>query len=129
MRIHSFVLSLALLGLLASPAFAGHGNSDTAFYDKARVVDVVPIHELVRVTTPHRECWTEEVEHTRHHGDATTYTLVGSIIGGVVGHQFGKGGGKKAATVAGTLIGAATTRPSEPCRALPGAAISFSACA
>lgn len=94
--------------LAASPlAHAGHEwKHEQGFYDRARVIDVEPVVRSVRVSTPRRECWEEEVRrpvYTRNnnrHGAA----LVGGIIGGIVGHELGEG--KGGATIAGTLIGA-----------------------
>ena len=109
MRLQTIAITLVVSTVVVTPAWAGHGyhGGEPVFFDKARVVDVVPIRELVRVDTPRRECWQDEVERTHHHGETATYTLIGTIIGGVVGNQFGKGKGRKVATVAGTLIGAA----------------------
>jgi len=99
-------LSLALAPI---PAIAGHAQGasrDPGYYDQARVVEVLPIREVVRLNTPHQECWTEEVEHVRHYDDDGAYTVVGSILGGVVGHQFGGGTGRHVATAAGSVLGA-----------------------
>ena len=95
-----------LMGLASAPLYAGQYNRLGGFQDKARVVDVSPIMEIVEVPTEHRECWTEEVygNRTRHSGAGM---IVGSIIGGVIGNQIGRGDGRKVATVAGTVIGAA----------------------
>lgn len=89
--------------VVATPALAGHGR-----YDRARVVDVRPIYEVVRVPSTERECWRETVEH-RDGGDGAR-TVVGAIIGGVVGHQLAKGSDRferRAATAAGAVIGGA----------------------
>lgn len=105
MKRKTVVLSVLLLLGAASiqPAFADHAR-----YDRARVVDVRPIYEVVRVPSTERECWTEEVERRRH-GDGAR-TIVGAVIGGVVGHQLAKGGDRferRAATAAGAVIGGA----------------------
>lgn len=100
-----------LLAVVSAPLHAGHNRHGGAeremFHDKARVVDVKPIVEIVEVPTEHRECWSEEVSGTRQRNNAGAGMVVGSIIGGVLGHQVGRGDGKKVATVAGTIIGAA----------------------
>ena len=95
-----------LTGLASAPLYAGQYNRHGGFQDRARVVDVSPIMEIVEVPSEHRECWTEEVygSRSRHSGAGM---IVGSIIGGVIGHQIGRGDGRKVATVAGTVIGAA----------------------
>ncbi len=106
-------LAITLAGLsalaVAPWAMAEH---EGAAYDYARVVNVEPIVRYVRVETPVRECWDEEVHegapYGRHHGHGTAGpTIAGGILGGVIGHQFGSGRGKDAATVAGVLIGSA----------------------
>ncbi|MCP3868173.1 MAG: glycine zipper 2TM domain-containing protein [Gammaproteobacteria bacterium] len=79
-----------------------------AFYDKAKVVDVVPLYETVRVAQPERQC-TEEIVPSRRWGrreHSYTPLVAGAIVGGVVGNQFGRGRGKDAMTVAGALLGA-----------------------
>lgn len=102
------VLSLALAGTaLAGP---GRHGGQGAYFDRAKVVDVQPIREIVRIPVAHRECWTEQVPQVRRDGDHTGATLMGAIVGGVVGHQIGKSGDRGArnvATAAGAAIGAA----------------------
>ena len=82
-----------------------HGNRDT---DYARVVDVDPIIRRVRISTPQRECWTEErpvasgPSRTQVHA-----TLAGGIIGAVVGHQIGHPHHDAAGVIGGSMLGAA----------------------
>ena len=87
------------------PAVSRHDN-----YEYARVVNVEPIVQRVRIESPRRECWNETrtVESRPHISDPDVggRTLLGGIIGGVIGHQIGSGRGRDAATVAGTVIGA-----------------------
>lgn len=100
---------LASLVLAPAPALAGPAHRAPrapGYYDQAQVVEVVPIREIVRVTTPHQECWSEEVEHLRRYDDSGAYTIAGTILGGVVGHQFGGGSGRHVATAAGSVLGA-----------------------
>jgi len=101
------ILPIVLISLTLAPipAAAGPAHRTPGYYDQAKVVEVVPIREVVRLSTPHQECWTEEVEHARHYDDPT-YTIAGSILGGVVGHQFGGGTGRHVATAAGSVLGA-----------------------
>lgn len=95
-----------ILGFASAPIYAGDYGHHGGFQDKARVVDVSPIMEIVEVPTERRECWTEEV-HGRRRADSGAGMVVGGIIGGVIGHQIGRGDERKLATVAGTMIGAA----------------------
>lgn len=114
-----WIISTVLVSSLgAVSAQAGHDDDDDrayrsssdAYYDRAKVTRVQPIVDVVRVPTEHRECWTEEVEHSARRSDPNAGMLIGGIIGGVVGHQMGHGRGNKAATAAGAVIGAAVGR-------------------
>jgi uncharacterized protein YcfJ len=112
-------LKLAMAGLLV--AVAGTAVADPgergAGVDYARVVDVVPIVQRVRIATPARECWQETEYQTIRH-ETRSYapaqrrvntavpTIAGGIIGGVIGHQFGGGSGQDAMTAVGALVGA-----------------------
>lgn len=101
------ILIPVILALVSTPLAARPWHERPAppvVYDKARVVEVQPIMEVVQVPTEHRECWTEEVHGSRtrrSHGG----TVLGGIIGGVIGNHMGKG--DASATAAGTIIGAA----------------------
>ena len=115
MKTWTIVIGSALCAaLIASPAAAGVGKrSNRPFYDYAKVERVEPIVSVVRVSSPHRECWDEEVtRYERRVGRSDSFTplVLGGIVGGVVGHQFGHGRGKDAMTVAGTLLGASVGR-------------------
>lgn len=100
------ILIPLIMGLASAPLYAKDHDRHGGFRDKARVVDVAPIMEIVEVPTESRECWTEEVHGTRR-GSSGAGMVVGGIIGGVIGHQIGHGEGRKVATVAGSVIGAA----------------------
>lgn len=105
------ILIPLLIGLVSTPLYAGYPQHNQGereiFYDKARVINVKPIVEIVEVPVENRECWTEEVSGTSHRNSSGASMVVGTIIGGVLGHQMGRGDGKKVATAAGTIIGAA----------------------
>lgn len=94
-----------IMGLVSAPLYAGDYNRHGGFRDKARVVAVSPIYEVVEIPTERRECWTEEVQGSRRVSSGAG-AVVGGIIGGVIGHQIGHGHDRKIATVAGTMIGA-----------------------
>jgi uncharacterized protein YcfJ len=103
------LMSAVLVAALAGTAQAGpryDRGSAEVFHDRAKVVDVIPIREIVRVPSERRECWTEEVSRPRARGDAGVYALTGGLIGGIVGNQVGRGDGRKVATAAGSVIGA-----------------------
>lgn len=103
------IKTVTLLSLLLSlPGYADQGNhrGQHRFVDRARVIEVTPIIEVVQIPNERSECWQEEVSHQRprHAGPGM---ILGGVIGGVLGSQMGHGSGNKVATVAGTLIGAA----------------------
>ncbi len=105
MKKQCVTLFTVLSSLLASPLSADTGS----YIDTARVLDVEPIYETIRVTIPETRCWSQPLSHSHHPGgsrqDSYTGAIAGGIIGGVVGNQFGRGSGKKVMTVAGTLLG------------------------
>ncbi|MEO7773569.1 MAG: glycine zipper 2TM domain-containing protein [Steroidobacteraceae bacterium] len=83
-------------------------------YDYARVVDVDPIVNRMRVSVPTQQCWNEERyesggyrQSSPRQSSSAGATLVGGLLGAVVGNQFGHGDGRRAATVAGAVLGAA----------------------
>ncbi len=99
-------LTLGLAGGLAMAVMPVSSALAHSTYATARVEQVVPIKETVRIASPRQECWDEQVVH-RDRGHGRGGMVVGGIAGGVVGNRFGGGSGKTAATVAGTILGAA----------------------
>lgn len=112
-RLVTFIL---LMGLVTTPLYARHGQDDyysdgNVFYDKAKVIDVKPLMEVVQVPVESRECWTDEVEYPGRRSDPNAGMVAGGIIGGVLGHTLGKGHRDRGvATVAGTVLGGAIGR-------------------
>jgi len=102
------ITSLSTISIAqASPKW--HRDHQQSFWDHARVINVEPIIRQVQTSTPHQECWQEEVRHpvtVQRSPNSASSTLVGAIIGGVIGNQFGGGSGKQLATAAGTMLGA-----------------------
>lgn len=109
MKTKAIVTAIALTAMTAS-ASAFARNDHRGHYDYAKVVDVVPIVETIRVATPRREC--EDRLETRydHRPRSATPVLLGGIIGGAIGNNFGHGRGRDIATVAGALLGASVAR-------------------
>ncbi len=95
--------------ILASTTAFAKKNVD---YDYAKVVGAAPITEIVRVETPRRECWDEQVAYQDSTGPrSATPVLLGSIIGGVLGNEIGHSkDAKRAGTVAGVLLGGSIGR-------------------
>lgn len=86
--------------LLSTGALAEHNKA----YDYAKVIEAEPITKHVRVSTPRRECWEEEVTHYDNSGyRSATPTLLGSVIGGAIGNELGH---NKDAKRGGILVGA-----------------------
>ncbi len=105
-RTGSLIVTLALGAALAGPARADTWAEPAAsvFHDRAKVVDVKPLKEIVRVPVADRECWTEEVTVPARRHPAGL--VAGGIIGGVVGNSLGRGHRDQGiATVAGTVLG------------------------
>jgi len=79
-----------------------------AFYEKAKVLEVVPQYREQRISTPVRHCEQVPVTVREHHRPQKSAggMLVGGLLGAAIGHQIGGGNGQKAATALGTIIGA-----------------------
>jgi uncharacterized protein YcfJ len=116
MKTKLLLTSALLMSLASAPLYARHGQADyysdsDVFYDKAKVIDVKPMMEVVQVPVHSRECWTDEVEYSGRRSDPNAGMVAGGIIGGVLGNQLGKGHRDRGvATVAGTIIGGAIGR-------------------
>lgn len=118
MKASILIFGLLTTALVLAPAANAEGGRyaqyDSGHYtDVADVIDVQPIVNTVRVATPRRECWDEEVQY-RHSGyyggESYTPAILGGIVGGVAGHQFGKGDGNTLMTIAGALLGGSVGR-------------------
>lgn len=106
------VVALAYSHSARADRYEYPSSENGSYTDLAEVIEVEPITRIVRVETPRRECWDEEVpvrRSARYH-DSVTPVIIGGIIGGVVGNQFGKGDGKTLMTVAGALLGGSVGR-------------------
>ncbi|MEX0729724.1 MAG: glycine zipper 2TM domain-containing protein [Aquisalimonadaceae bacterium] len=101
------MLALGLASTLAVALLPGGALAGDAQYHRAQVTGVTPIMQVVRVSTPHEECWTEQMVHHDRRRDNRAGMVVGGIAGGVLGNRIGRGDGRKIATVAGTILGAA----------------------
>jgi uncharacterized protein YcfJ len=123
-------LKLAVASLLACAAGTAAANPRGAGIDYARVVDVTPLVQRVRVETPRRECWEETQYETVRHESAgygqggpvrtAAPTIVGGLLGGVIGRQFGGGNGRNAMTAVGALVGASMASQAAINRAYAG---------
>jgi uncharacterized protein YcfJ len=112
-------IAVTALALTAQAAFAhgpdhGYYADDDRDDDYARVIDVDPITQPVRVSQPVQQCWTETryapgrvVARRREDPGAI---LMGGLLGAVLGHQVAGRGDHGAGTVAGAVIGGAVGR-------------------
>ena len=112
-------MNKTLLAFTASAALAfsvnasahnnkGHDRHDHEPQIRARVVDVDPIYQTIRVEYPEQQCRYEEsdrAERHRTHYVAPEKLLLGGLIGGVIGHELGRNHNQDAATVTGAVIG------------------------
>jgi len=110
MNMRKLMTTAGLAGVLAvgaATARAGDRSGD-AFYVNARVVDVQPDVRVVRVSTPDRVCWDEDVEHVVHdrRRGSNAPTVLGTLVGGAIGHNAARGHDRGAATFAGAALGA-----------------------
>lgn len=108
-------MAVSMLALGVAGTAAADPNLRGAGRDYARVVDVTPIVQRVRIETPEQECWQEtEYQVIRHDTlerddrrvRSAAPTIAGGILGGVLGRQFGSGSGRDAMTAVGVLVGA-----------------------
>jgi len=107
-----------LLVACVFPAWAGHKHRDQApRYLYAKVVDVQPVYETVRVPENHRVCQEQAVQRRVAEYRSPGQAIFGAIVGGVIGNQLSSGHGgrhhhghkhdRTAATFAGAVIGGA----------------------
>jgi uncharacterized protein YcfJ len=96
-----------------NPGYNDGSNSDPG-YDYARVTQVTPHYQQVRISVPRQECYTETryAQEQRYDGydrdrAVAGGTVIGGIIGAVIGHQIGHGPARGLGTVAGAVIGGA----------------------
>lgn len=94
-----FVLLVGLVLAFSCSAFA----QSYSYYETVPVYKSEPVYREVTISTPHKECWEEEVP--TNSSDETIGSVIGGVAGGVLGHQVGGGHGKDVATVAGAIIG------------------------
>ena len=132
MRLESSAPSLLLPWVLlfsCGVANADHRNRDRHYGSRyapgptivyARVTDVRPLVEQVRIKVPVRECYESTAYAPPAYGsgygsgygparpgNAVGGTIVGGVVGGVIGDRFGGGEGRDAMRLLGALVGAA----------------------
>ena len=110
------VVGLGLVGA-STAALAGdkhyqdRGHRDSyRDVEYARVVDVDPIIRRVRISSPQRECYQEDVPVNRGSRTEARSTLIGGLIGAAVGHRVAHHNNdlpNGLAVVGGSIIGAA----------------------
>lgn len=97
---------------ISSEAFAANIE-----YDYATVIDAEPIFKSIRVKTPRKHCWQEEVAYeTDYYNDRNysynnhhkgTSTVLGGVIGAAIGNAVGhRKKNKQVGTVVGAVLGA-----------------------
>ena len=97
MKMQAMIIAAAVG--VGTPALAG-----TA-YDEAEVLDVEPVHELVRHITPREECRLERVR-VRTERRSGTAPIVGAVIGGAIGNAVGHNKrNKQVGAIVGAVLG------------------------
>lgn len=115
-----------VLAVISLPAWAGHNDSrysepvyDSGQYDYAKVVDVIPVTEIVQIPENQQVCREVPVQRRVAEYRSPAPAIFGAILGGVIGNQLSRGHGHKhghghrrghhnnraVATVAGAAIG------------------------
>jgi uncharacterized protein YcfJ len=102
------VVAATLIGMasVASAGGPGRGHQGGSYQDWARVTQVQPHYERVKVAR--QECGPGARFGHNHHDDGRSLggAVVGGIAGGVIGNQVGSGSGRVAATAVGAVVGA-----------------------
>ncbi|HYM36347.1 MAG TPA: glycine zipper 2TM domain-containing protein, partial [Steroidobacteraceae bacterium] len=104
------LITLSVIGVVSAASAHPPWERDYRRYDDefARVVNVEPIVHRERVSTPDRECWSEDRPvYSNPSGTEIRSTIIGGLIGAAVGHHIGREIHDPAAVIGGSLIGAA----------------------
>jgi|TARA_Y100000310_G_scaffold191156_1_gene191159 uncharacterized protein YcfJ len=99
--------SLAMVLCVSATAAATPALAANISYDYATVIESKPIVKTVRVSTPRRECWDEEVVYRDRHDDSGVGPVVGAVLGGALGNAVGHHKrNKQVGAVVGAVLGA-----------------------
>ena len=95
-------LATAILLLAATTA-----SASSVKYEYATVVETTPLLKTVRVSTPVRECWDQEVAYREPASGNHLAPVMGGILGGAFGNAVGHSTrNKQVGTVVGAVLGA-----------------------
>ena len=103
MKMHTSLMSMSLIALMATSTFAQAQNYSQHRYTTAD--DGRRFNDGTRV-----RCKNVEVQKNSRDPNRIAGTATGAIVGGLLGNQVGGGNGKKAATVLGAVAGGAAGR-------------------
>lgn len=101
------IAAIATFALAATAQAGGRHDHDGRGHhdrDRARVLQVEPIHERVRYTVPVEHCWDERVRYEQR-VDRGGAVIAGGALGAIVGNRVSDGAG--IGTVVGAIAGAA----------------------
>jgi uncharacterized protein YcfJ len=108
------LLKPLLLSQAVLLATLGVNAAHSGARDEARVVDVNPVYETVRISVPREECAQERVPlygndgYRKSRSHSSTPGLVGAIIGGAIGNSVGHNKtNKRVGLAVGALLGGA----------------------
>lgn len=102
------LVAVAFVTIASSTALAS-----TAYYD-ADVLETIAVFRTVEISTPHQECWQEEVVRSdRRYRSHRSHTpgLLGAVIGGALGNALGHNkSNKRVGAVVGAILGGSLAR-------------------
>lgn len=116
------LIAAALSAFSVTAAAANNRVPTERFTEYAKVINVQPVYQEIRLREPRQQCWTEQERYIvgyerttqssnhRSNRNSTGNTIVGGLIGGVIGNQLGRSHSNRSrtgATVAGAIIGSA----------------------
>ncbi|GAB4195086.1 MAG: hypothetical protein Tsb002_27250 [Wenzhouxiangellaceae bacterium] len=98
--------------VLAGAANAGHdddrgGRGYDPDYQYAKVINVTPQYETVRVPYEREVCYNQRIIHHEPRRGNTAPVLLGAVLGGLVGNKIDGGRRRGAGTAIGAVVGGA----------------------
>ena len=91
---------------LATATFLAVGAQAASHYERARVIDVIPVYDTVRYAMPVEDCRAQTVRLPQYRASGTA-PIIGAVIGGAVGNAVGHNKrNKQVGALLGAVLGA-----------------------